>query len=68
MSLKAFHIFFVVMATLLCTGFGLWCVGRHMDGMTGSYQLLAAASFLGAIALVVYGRIFLQKMQGVSFL
>lgn len=68
MSLKAFHIFFVTISTILCAGFGIWAVRasrvRHEPGLA----VAAALSLIGCVALVVYGRWFLKKLKGISYL
>jgi len=68
MSLKAFHIVFVTVSTLLCAGFSLWALTTYRaDGEPG---LLAASllGLVGCVTLVVYGRWFLRKLKGVSYL
>ncbi|RMH23036.1 MAG: hypothetical protein D6696_01810 [Acidobacteria bacterium] len=69
MSLKAFHVVFVVVATLLMTGFGVWSL-RHAtgDGAGTSYLVMGGLALVAAIALVVYGVWFLKKTKGVSYL
>lgn len=64
MSLKAFHILFIALATLVTAGFGLWALGpTNPGGVWMGWVSLAAA-----VVLPVYGRWFLAKTQGVSFL
>ena len=68
MSLKAFHIFFIVVSTLLCVGLGVWAVNDF--GQSGSWVHLAlgVGSFIGGISLVCYGIWFLRKLKGVGYL
>ena len=68
MGLKAFHIFFIVVSTALCVGFGVWAVNDF--GRTGSvvHLALGVGSFIGGILLVYYGVWFLRKLKGVSYL
>lgn len=54
MSLKAFHIFFISIAVLLCLGFGVWCFRQS------GYVALGIGSFGAAAALVVYEVLFLK--------
>ena len=68
MSLKALHVVFVIAATLLSLGFGVWSWAQHQAGAGTSYLLMAIASVLGAITLLVYGKWFLKKLKDVSFL
>jgi hypothetical protein len=61
MSLKAFHIAFIALATLLALWLAVWAAGN-------GFPLLAGGAGAAAAALVVYGIWFLRKMKGVSLL
>lgn len=68
MSLKAFHIFFVFICTLLAVGVGFWgirdyTIAGHVDTL-----IAGIGSLLGAVGFVVYGVWFLKKLRGVSYL
>ena len=63
MSLKAFHIVFVVFSTLLALGVGGWCVWVDLVEGAPIYLIGAIASFASAVALVVYGVWFYWKMK-----
>ena len=63
MSLKAFHLVFVVFSTLLAIGLGAWCVWVNLVEGNSIYLIGAIASFVCAIALVVYGVWFYRKMK-----
>jgi hypothetical protein len=69
MSLKAFHLIFIVASIALALGCGIWELknffspeGRWVD------LLVALASLAGAVALVIYERYFLKKLKHVSYL
>jgi hypothetical protein len=68
MSLKAFHIFFITVSTLLALGFGFWAVDDF--GRSGSWVHLAlgVGSFVAGVALVRYGFWFLRKLKNVGYL
>ncbi len=68
MSLKAFHIFFIILSTLLAVAFGVWAVDAF--GRSGSWVHLAlgVGSFIGSGGLVWYGVWFLRKLKGWSYL
>ncbi len=68
MSLKAFHIVFIILSTLLTVTFGVWAVDDF--GRSGSWVHLAlgAGSFIASGVLVWYGVWFLRKLKGVSYL
>jgi len=68
MSLKAFHILFVVVSTLFAIGFALWGIHEYRVGGKVESLVLAGLSLLGAIALLIYGRWFLKKLKGVGYL
>ncbi len=68
MSLKAFHILFVLAATFLCAGVGLWGLDRHYDGQGEPYFILAIIALICAALLGIYGRWYLHKTRDVPFL
>lgn len=68
MSLKAFHIVFVTVAAVLCVGFGVWAIRNYQANGDALSAVAGVGSLAGAVALVVYGRWFLRKLKGVSFL
>ena len=63
MSLKAFHIIFIVFSTLLAIGIGAWCMWINLVEGVSVYLGGAIASFVCAIGLVVYGFWFYRKMK-----
>lgn len=63
MSLKAFHIVFVIFSTLLALGTGVWCIWVNLVVGAPVYLAGAIASFLVAVALVIYGVWFYRKMK-----
>ena len=68
MSLKAFHIFFIVISTLFAFALGVWGVrDYHGTGSTGSLWL-GIGSFVAGVALLIYGRWFLRKLKHVSYM
>jgi hypothetical protein len=65
-SLKAFHIFFIVVATLCSVMLGAWGFVEHSRSGKDYALLLGIGGFFGALLLVVYGLWFLRKLRGVS--
>lgn len=63
MSLKAFHIVFIVFSTLLALGVGAWCIWVDLVEGVPIYQTGAIFSFATAAALLVYGVWFYRKMK-----
>ena len=66
MSLKAFHVFFIVVSTLCALMLGAWGVLEHSRTGSGGAMLLGIGGFAAAAVLVVYGLWFLRKLRGVS--
>lgn len=68
MSLKAFHIFFIVISIVLTLGFAVWLFESY--SRSGNAILVAGGilSILIAIGLAVYGLRFLKKLKHVSYL
>jgi multisubunit Na+/H+ antiporter MnhC subunit len=64
MSLKAFHLVFIVVSIALAFGFGVWLV---LQG--GLWNILfGIASFAVGVGLIFYERYFLKKTKNVSYL
>ena len=55
MSLKGFHIVFIIFSTLLAVGIGAWCIWVDLVEGAPIYLAGAICSFVVAVALVVYG-------------
>jgi hypothetical protein len=69
MSLKTFHIIFIVASTLLAFGFGLWSIRSHIQGDGSDLELgLGIASLVLGLGLIWYGRYFLKKLKGIDYL
>jgi len=63
MSLKGFHIVFIIFSMLLALGIGAWCVWVDLVEGAPIYLAGAICSFVVAVALVVYGVWFYRKMK-----
>ena len=68
MSLKAFHIVFVLVSTLLAGGFGAWSIREFRSDGSTSTLVIGICSLLACVALIVYGRWFLRRLKGISYL
>lgn len=68
MSLKTFHIVFLIVCLLLFGGFGVWCFAQHGDTGNDLYTLAGAASFMCGGALLYYGIVFLKKYKDWGFM
>ncbi len=69
MSLKAFHLVFMVAATALCFGCGVWGIRDYFSpqGHTGDLLFGIGALIVGGL-LIVYERYFLRKLKNVGYL
>lgn len=68
MSLKAFHIVFVMACNLFFLSFGAWLIVNYRSGGDIWSLVCAILCFALAIGSVWYGRWFLRKLNWVSFL
>lgn len=68
MSLKAFHVLFIVSSILLCFGFGAWEL--HARTHTGSLVDLALGlgSLVSGVVLLFYFKAMLRKLRDISYL
>ena len=63
MNLKAFHIVFVTLSSLMSFVFGGWCWRYAEANQTSGYRTLGIASFGAGVALIVYGFWFWKKIN-----
>ena len=68
MSLKAFHVFFMLVSIALCAVFGLWAIAAWRHNGAPLDLAMAVLSGGGAVGLAVYLRSFLRKWKRVSYL
>ncbi len=68
MSLKAFHVFFIVVSMALCVVLGVWATQDFARSGSWAHLSLGVGSFIGSILLAYYGAWFLRKLKGVSYL
>lgn len=70
MSLKAIHLLFIIVSTLLCFGFAAWCFWTYSESEVKalSYVVMGGLSVASGLGLMVYGRYFLKKLKDVSYL
>lgn len=62
MTLKQFHVVFIVMAVLMSAGFAVWAFTRYQAEM--SVLLMGGVSAVVAFGLSVYGAWFYKKLKG----
>jgi len=62
MSLKNFHIFFVICSSLFCWGTAYLLLSGLPDSGTPSYLTMGIICCLGGVILPIYGTFFYKKM------
>ena len=68
MSLKAFHIFFISLSTVLALGFATWEIKGYLADGSLSQLMTGVLSIGAAIGLVVYGFYFMKKLKHVRLI
>ncbi len=69
MSLKAFHLAFIVASILLAFGFGAWLLNEFFSPAGHAWHLASGLAAVAAgVALIFYERYFLKKTKGMSYL
>jgi hypothetical protein len=69
MSLKAFHLVFIIASILLAVGFSVWSLMNYFSPQGRRSDLIVGAgSAMVAVSLVFYEMFFLKKLKNVSFL
>jgi len=68
MSLKAFHVVFLIVSGLLCLGLGLWLYSEDQRTKEAEFLWGMGLSLVFLVALAAYGRWFTRKLRGVSYL
>ena len=67
MSLKAFHIAFIVVAVATLLGLALWAINEYRWEPVWWLLPTAGLSVLTALGLIVYARDFLRKMTALGY-
>jgi len=63
MSLKYFHILFIIASIGLCFFFAWWAFGEYQEKQSPGYLITAAVSFLISVGLIVYAVKFAKKIK-----
>lgn len=67
MSLKAFHILFIVLSVTLTVWFGRWATSPDLSGANVSViRAFGVGSYACAVALLIYGVTFFKKLTTLS--
>lgn len=65
MSLKTFHIIFVIVTTLLCAFLTLWGFKLAPTDMADSAKIIAYLGIAGMIIMPLYGVYFYKKVKNI---
>ncbi|HXT12213.1 MAG TPA: hypothetical protein VN873_11675 [Candidatus Angelobacter sp.] len=68
MSLKAFHVVFIVASITLAFGFGAWLATDFFHEGGVLKLIFALVSVAAGVGLIFYERYFLKKTKNVSYL
>ncbi len=69
MSLKAFHIVFIVLTTTVSLFIGVWGFVQYFaEGEKVSDLAMGTGGVLAALVLLIYGRYVLKKLQHIDYL
>jgi len=63
MSIKTFHLIFIVIATLMCIGVAIW--GFFFTRGETTFLIISGLCALAAIALPIYGISFYKKAKNI---
>ena len=66
MSIKGFHVIFIVVAALFCGGFGVWALFFESAEAAGeAIKAFGVAGLIASIILFVYGVYFYRKSKSI---
>ena len=63
MSLRAFHLLFIALSTILAAFFAAWAMGQYRVVHETGYAVAAVVSLVGAGGLAAYGTAFQRKTK-----
>ena len=68
MSLKAFHLVFIILSILFSLVFGIWAVLSYGSSEKTAELVLGIISLVGTVGMSIYLFFFLKKFKPVSYL
>lgn len=68
MSLKAFHIVFVLATTLVAFAVGGWELKTYFATEENAALFFGVGSIAAGVALIWYGKVVLKKLKHISYL
>lgn len=67
MSLKGFHVFFIVVCMVFLAGMGVWGIRDYQGSGQKMSMYLGLGAWVGLVILGGYGVWFLRKLRHLSF-
>jgi len=68
MSLKAFHLVFIILSILFSLVFGIWALVNYGTSGRTAELVLGIVSLAGTVGMSIYLIFFLRKFKHVSYL
>lgn len=68
MSLKTFHLIFIIASTLLAFGFGAWEIQQYLETRAMMDLAFGLSSLVAGVGLICYGRYVFKKLKHISYL
>ena len=68
MSLKSFHLVFIILSILFSFVFGIWAVFNYGSSDKIAELVLGIISLIGSVIMTIYLFFFLKKFKHISFL
>ena len=68
MSLKAFHLVFIILSILFSLVFGIWAVLSYGSSEKTAELVLGIISLVGTVGMSIYLFFFFKKFKHVSYL
>ena len=68
MSLKAFHLVFIILSIMFTLMFGIWGVVNHGSSGKTAELVMSILSLIGTVGLSIYLYFFLKKFKHISYL
>ena len=66
MSLRAFHLFFIAISTILAAFVAAWAAQQYQATNAVSYAAASAAALASGIGMAIYGAMFQRKTRRLS--
>jgi len=63
MSLRTFHVIFIVCSIIVTIGFGCWAIINFQQNQTPTYLWTGIVAFIAASGLVIYEYSFLKRVK-----